>query len=128
VKRILVVDDSPLVVEAVRDALEPDGIAVDELDDMEGLQDAKLDEFALILCDVHLPPTFGDDIAGAMRRRTRSAAPILLLSSMPEADLAARARASGLDGYISKDRGVDGLVNEVRAWLDGRRPALSSAV
>ncbi|HWU86613.1 MAG TPA: response regulator [Kofleriaceae bacterium] len=125
-KRILIIDDSPLVIEAVREALAPDGILVDELSDAAELERVQLDDFALILCDVHLPAIFGEDVAGTMRRRTRTSAPIVLLSSLPEAELAARARASGLDGYILKERGVDVLVDEVRAWLEGRRQRLAA--
>jgi DNA-binding response OmpR family regulator len=122
VKRILVIDDSPLVIEAVRDALEPEGIEVVELDDVTDLDRARvLDDVDLILLDIQMPARFGDVLAGVMRRRGRIAAPILLLSSLPESELDARARAAGLDGYILKERGVDVLVGEVRAWLDGLR-------
>lgn len=122
-KRILVIDDSPLVIEAVREALEPDGIAVAELGDVTDPDHARsLDEFELILLDVQVPAKLGGDIEGVMRRRSRVTAPIVLLSSLSEEELAARADESGLDGYILKERGVDDLADEVRAWLDGRRP------
>jgi DNA-binding response OmpR family regulator len=119
VKRILVIDDSPLVIEAVRDALEPDGIAVDEVEDPTSIDRTTLDGYALILLDVNLSATLGDDLAVTIRREFRPSAPLLFLSSLPEAELAARARASGLDGYILKDRGVARLVDEVRTWLGG---------
>jgi DNA-binding NarL/FixJ family response regulator len=121
-KHILVIDDSPFVIDAVRDALEPDGIevaglaAVDELDPA-----SELDEVDLILLDVQLSPVVDDTISGVMRRRARSTAPVLLLSSLPEGELAARTQASGVDGYILKERGVDEVADEVRAWLDGRK-------
>jgi DNA-binding response OmpR family regulator len=128
VKQILVIDDSPLVIEAVRDALEPDGISVAELSDVTGPNGARsLDEFSLILLDVQVPASLGGDIESVMRRCSRNRAPIVLLSSLGEEDLAACARASGSDGYILKQRGVDDFVDEVRAWLDGRRPRRGGA-
>jgi DNA-binding response OmpR family regulator len=61
------------------------------------------------------------------RRPSRHPAPFVLLSSRGVAAHAARARASGSAGYILKPRGVDELVAEVRAWLDGRRPRRGGA-
>lgn len=122
-RRVLIIDDSPLVVEAVGDALEPDGVSVVGLDELTDLEKARaLDEFDLVLLDVHMPKAFVDEVALVMRRRSHVSAPILLLSSLPEAELAARAQESKLDGYIQKDRGIDGLAEEIRAWLYGSRP------
>jgi DNA-binding NarL/FixJ family response regulator len=128
VKQILLIDDSPLVIEAVRDALEPDGITVAELSDVSAPGGARaLDEFSLNQRVVQVAASLGGDIEGVMRRRSRDTAPIVLLSSLGEEELAERARASGSDGYILNQRGVDELVDEVRAWLDGRRPRRGGA-
>lgn len=111
-----------MVLEAIRDALEPDGISVEALGDATALErEHQLDDFDLILLDVQLPAASGDVVAEVMRHRRRVTAPIVLLSSLSEAELAARTRAAGVDGYILKERGVDEFVDEVRAWLDGRR-------
>lgn len=121
-KHILVIDDSPFVIEAVRDALEPDGIEVAGLTEVNELDRAsELDEVDLILLDVQLSPMVGDAISGVMRRRARRTTPVVLLSSLPEGELAERTHASGVDGYILKERGVDEVADEVRAWLDGRK-------
>jgi DNA-binding response OmpR family regulator len=122
-RRILIIDDSPLVVEAVGDALAHDGVSVVGLDELTDLEKARaLDEFDLVLLDVHMPKAFVDEVALVMRRRSHMSAPILLLSSLPEKELAARAQESKLDGYIQKDRGIDGLADEIRTWLGGSRP------
>jgi two-component system response regulator DesR len=121
-KRILVIDDSPFVVEAVSDALSHDRVVVEGLEDVGGLHaETPFETFDLILMDVQMPAMFGDDAAVAMRERAGVVAPIVLLSSLPEAELAERASSAGVDGYILKQRGVDSVVEEVRAWLDGRR-------
>jgi DNA-binding response OmpR family regulator len=82
---------------------------------------SELDEVDLILLDVQLSPMVGDAISGVMRRRARRTTPVVLLSSLPEGELAERTHASGVDGYILKERGVDEVADEVRAWLDGRK-------
>lgn len=122
-KRILVIDDSPFVIESVREALEPDGVSVDGLTDLAELDCVTdLDAFDLILCDVRMPPMRGDQVAAAVRRRGGFSTPVVLMSSLPEAQLAARTREAGLDGYILKLRSVEEVISEIRAWLDGRMP------
>ncbi len=121
-QRILVIDDSPLVVEAITDGLEGDGVEVEGVTDISAIEQSQgLDQFDLILIDVHMPAMFGDDVALVMRQGRSVAAPIVLLSSMAEPELAERASEAGADGYISKRRGVDGVLAEIRAWLAGHR-------
>lgn len=119
-RRILLIDDSLLVVEAIRDALESDGVDVEGVTDVASLDPAQqLDQFELVLIDVQMPAMFGDDVAMVMRQKRSAPTPIVLLSSLPEAQLAERAREAGIDGYISKRRGVDAVVEEIRSWLAG---------
>jgi DNA-binding response OmpR family regulator len=124
-QRILVIDDSPLVVEAVRDGLEEDQVEVEAVIDLSSIDHSLgLDRFDLILIDVQMPAMFGDDVAMVMRDGRSVATPIVLLSSLPEPELAARARDAGADGYISKRRGIDNVIDEIRGWLArAKRPA-----
>lgn len=118
-QRILLIDDSLLVVEAVRDGLEEDGVVVEGVTDVTALDpEEQVDRFDLILIDVQMPAMFGDDVAMVLRQRRSAPTPIVLLSSLPEEQLAERARDAGIDGYISKRRGVDSVIAEVRAWLE----------
>ena len=122
-QRILVIDDSPLVVEAISDGLEEDGVVVEGVTDLTELDQSQgLERFSLILIDVQMPAMFGDDVAMVIRQREGGQeAPIVLLSSLADAELAVRAKEAGADGYISKRRGVDGILAEIRAWLAGGR-------
>lgn len=123
-QRILVIDDSPLVVEAISDGLEEFGVEVQGVTDLSEIDESQggLDRFGLILIDVQMPAMFGDDVALVMRQGRSVSTPIVLLSSLDEAELSVRAREAGADGYISKRRGVDGILAEIRAWLDGSKP------
>jgi len=118
-QRILVIDDSPLVIESIRDGLEEDQVEVEGQSDLMAIESIPLDRFDLILIDVQMPAMFGDDVATVIRQGGQVAASIVLLSSLPETQLAARAAAAGVDGYISKRRGVDGVLDEIRSWLAG---------
>jgi DNA-binding response OmpR family regulator len=122
-QRILVIDDSPLVVEAISDGLEEFGVEVEGVTDLTEIDQSQgLERFGLILIDVQMPAMFGDDVALVMRQGRSVSTPIVLLSSLDEAELSVRAREAGADGYISKRRGVDGILAEIRAWLDGTNP------
>ncbi|HSK03451.1 MAG TPA: response regulator [Kofleriaceae bacterium] len=120
-RRILLIDDSPLVVDALRDELEEDGVEVEGVADLAAIDAQELERFDLILIDVLMPAMFGDDVAMVMRRGHNVATPIVLLSSLPDPELAARAREAGADGFISKRSGIDAVVAEIRTWLAGGR-------
>ena len=121
-QRILVIDDSPLVVEAIRDGLESEAVEVEGVIDLTALDQSQgLDRFDLILIDVQMPAMFGDDVAMVIRQGRTVSTPIVLLSSLPEAELAERASEAGADGYISKRRGVDAVVAEIQSWLAGTK-------
>jgi DNA-binding response OmpR family regulator len=112
-RHILVVDDSPIILAAVRHALVQAGYACTTCGTFEELERHDATTFDLILMDVQMPELFGDDVALALRQR-KVVAPIYLFSTIDEEELAARTRDAGLDGYISKKRGMGHLVDELK--------------
>lgn len=120
-QRILAIDDSPIVIEALRDALEEHGIEVAGVFDTAAIHHLRtLERFDLILMDVQMPAMFGDELAMIMRDGRELATPIVLMSSLPEAELATRAREAGVDGYISKQGGIESVAAQIRVWLAER--------
>ncbi|MDB4959811.1 MAG: response regulator receiver protein [Myxococcales bacterium] len=123
-KRILLMDDSPIVLEATRTALEVAGYDVVCANDLAQLSQAReRGPTDLVLMDVQMPEAFGDDVALTLRHAYGIAAPIYLLSSLDESDLAERVTWAQIDGFISKHLGLDGIVDRVRHILpvDGPR-------
>jgi DNA-binding response OmpR family regulator len=118
VKRILLMDDSAIFLDVMRAALEKEGYAVvcastlSELDEVRSRMPCDL-----VLMDVQMPEAFGDDIAMTLRHAYGVQAPIHLLSSLDETELAERARWAEIDGYISKNRGMDAVISAVRGIL-----------
>ena len=106
-KRILIVDDSPIVLEAARHVLAHAGFEVEARNAV-----GEPRGFDLILMDVQMPDRYGDEIAKDLRRDL--ATPIYLFSTLPAEELALRAKAAAADGFISKQQGLDHLVAEVR--------------
>jgi DNA-binding response OmpR family regulator len=117
-KRILVLDDSPIALEMTQIALEEQGFDVATAMDLAGFEARRAEGVPdLILVDVQMPEAFGDDVATTLRGAHGVHTPILLLSGLEEAELARRASEAEVDGWISKNAGVDELVRRVRELL-----------
>jgi DNA-binding response OmpR family regulator len=113
-KRILVVDDSELILDAAAQALTDAGYVVEVAREIsELLAHTEKGKFDLVLMDVQMPELFGDDIAGVLRHTRGVQGRIYLFSSLATADLAERTRDAGLDGFISKNDGIDAMIARV---------------
>lgn len=112
-KRILLVEDSPLILAASVHALKTAGYEVAARSSFNDLLESGFEGFDLVLMDVQMPELYGDDVAAVLRHGRGLTTPIYLFSSLPEADLAERAAAARVDGYILKDKGMDHMVSRV---------------
>ena len=118
-KRILLMDDSEIFLEVARRALVEAGYEVVTACDLESFQQARQKTPAdLVLMDVQMPEAFGDDIAMTLRFAHDVDTPIYLLSSLSDKELEERAKDAHIDGYISKNIGMDRIVEQVRRILD----------
>lgn len=114
-KRILLMDDSEIFLEVTRSALQAAGYDVTCVNDLAQLAEARQHGTSdLVLMDVQMPEAFGDDIALTLRHVYGISAPIYLLSSLDESDLADRVEWAKIDGFISKQLGVAAIVDRVR--------------
>lgn len=117
-RAILVLDDSPLVLAVTRFALEAAGFTVAIAEDLSSFERLRT-SFApdLILVDVQMPEAFGDDVTSTLRGWHGVRVPILLVSSLEEAELARRARRAEASGYVLKDAGMSVLVDRCKELL-----------
>jgi CheY-like chemotaxis protein len=114
--RILVVDDSRIVRQIVATQLTKAGHEVGTADTFAACQNLlKTFSPTLVLTDVVLPDASGDDLCAAIKAQSQRLIPVVLMSNLPEHELAERAKAAGADGYVSKRHGVEKLV----AMLNG---------
>ncbi len=115
---VLVLDDSPLVLAVTRFALEGAGFEVAAAPDLATFEQLrKTFSPDLILIDVQMPEAFGDDVASTLRGWHGVRVPILLVSSLEEAELARRASAAEVSGYVRKDAGMTALIDRCRELL-----------
>ena len=105
-KRVVVIDDSQIVLAMVEAELTDAGYQVVCLLEPQMI-DGPVD---LILLDIQMPQIYGDDAARWLRDIQGVQAPIYLVSSIAEDELANRAAKAGVDGYICKNWGIERLV------------------
>lgn len=116
--RVLVIDDSPMTVQLISEALIAAGFGVDSASDLASL-DARLDKntYDLVLVDVNMPEMYGDDVVEFLRSQRKLTARLFLYSDLPEAELIEKTRASGADGYVAKSQGLEAAVETIRDAL-----------
>ncbi len=116
--RILLLDDSPLVLNATKEALEPAGHELtcvsEPTEFFTALEKLKPD---LALVDVSMPTLEGDAVVWIARAHQLHGCRIVLYSAKTEIELAALVRSSGADGFICKTGDDDKLRSEVAAML-----------
>lgn len=117
-KKVLVMDDSPLVLDTVSEVLQQSGYAVVTAENLSQLEQRCAGGAPdLFVLDVQMPEMFGDDVGQVLRDVRKMNVPIVLFSSLDEASLAERAREGGLDGWVSKSAGLAALVKCVESLL-----------
>ncbi|HTQ46752.1 MAG TPA: response regulator [Polyangiaceae bacterium] len=117
-KKVLVMDDSELVLDTVKEALETSGFSVVTAKDLTQLEErCSRGVPDLFVLDVQMPEMFGDDVGQVLRDVRKMKVPIVLFSSMDESTLAERVRDGGLDGCVSKSAGLGALVTCVESLL-----------
>ncbi|MBV9849282.1 MAG: response regulator transcription factor [Armatimonadetes bacterium] len=114
---ILVVDDEPEILRALRAGLAAQGYAVQTaMNGEEALRSASADAPDLVILDVMLPGAV-DGLEVCRRLREWSAVPILMLSALGQERQKVAALDLGADDYLTKPFGMDELTARVRAAL-----------
>lgn len=123
--RVLIVEDDPLVGDAVRRALEANGYAVDLTTSAEAASSAlHAESFDLAVVDIGLPRASGLQFVREQRRRG-AMVPVLMLTARDGLDDRVCALDLGADDYLTKPFQVTELVARCRALIR-RANALST--
>jgi two-component system response regulator MprA len=122
-KRILVVDDEPMVCDSIKRMLEFDGhqveMATSGQQALEVLQNAKFD---LIMIDYRMPVMTGDKLAGLIKARAPHQ-PILLISATAQVLEQSQEPLAGVDLMISKPFPLEELREAIVRVLAKATPA-----
>lgn len=116
--RVLVIDDSAMIVDLLVKALVAGGIEAEAAMDLAQL-DARLKggQHELVLVDVNMPEMYGDDVVEFLRATRQIKSTLLLYSDLPEGELEKKTLASGADGFITKSSGLEAAVERVAEHL-----------
>jgi Response regulator containing CheY-like receiver, AAA-type ATPase, and DNA-binding domains len=117
-KKIMVVDDEPDVLKLLLLRLEKTGYEVfGAKDGREGLELARKVMPDLIILDVYLPDTNGDEIAKILKKdKELKHIPIILISATASS-VAQRTKDCGAAGYLRKPFEPEELIRKVRKIL-----------
>lgn len=120
--KILVIDDHPLIREAVRNVLGRLGesiVALEAADCDSALRIVdEHPDLDLILLDLGLPGTSGMDALGMLRER-HPAVPVVVLSANDDRDTVVEALDRGAMGFIPKSSSNEIMLNALRLVLSG---------
>ena len=112
--RVLVVDDEPQILRALRINLRARGYDVEvAADGTQALRVAATQQPELVVLDLGLPDLDGLDVIHGLRGWT--AVPIIVLSGRAGSSDKVAALDAGADDYVTKPFGVDELLARIRA-------------
>ena len=119
-RKILLIDDSEITLAMEKAVLEQHGYEVQaaaSLIDFEKiLQNWRPN---VILTDIHMPDVKGTDICRVLKTEYDTQdIPIVLFSSLSDADLEKLADQVGADGFLSKNHGLEELANKVNELVE----------
>ncbi len=120
--KVLVVDDHPLICEALRQvlrALDPNIELLEAGGDQDALAAAaRSDHLDLILLDLALPDADGFEVLRELRERHPSF-PVVVLSASEQVEFVMRALDAGAMGFIPKTSSNELLLGALRLVLSG---------
>jgi two-component system, OmpR family, response regulator VanR len=118
--RVLIVEDEPLMADAIRDGLRLEAIAADIAGDGDAaLELLRVHAYDIAVLDRDIPEPSGDEIAQRIVD-SGSGMPILMLTAADRIDDKATGFELGADDYLTKPFELQELVLRLRA-LDRRR-------
>src|ERR687884_1884748 len=118
--RVLIIEDEPLMADAIRDGLRLEAIAADIAGDGDAaLELLSINAYDIAVLDRDIPGPSGDEIAKSIVA-SGSGTPILMLTAADRLDEKASGFGLGADDYLTKPFDLQELVLRLRA-LDRRR-------
>ncbi|MGC9603540.1 MAG: response regulator [Minisyncoccia bacterium] len=119
-KKILLVEDEPMLSNLLKQRLEQEGIVVTAVPDgIEAVKVLKQEKPDLILLDIILPKMSGFEVMEEMKGDpTIQSAPVVIVSNLGQVGDVERAQKFGAVGYFVKAQlSIEDLVSKVKGFL-----------
>jgi DNA-binding response OmpR family regulator len=114
---ILVIEDEPMVTQAVAKICEEEGLSVTAVDQaVQGLNRLEEDGFRLVLCDIMMQGMDGFQLLHALNERGIQT-PVVMMTGYSTMENAVRSLASGAVDYIPKPFTAEELLTVIRRSL-----------
>lgn len=119
---VLLADDHERVLHSVQRLLEPQYRVVGAVADGSALIEAALElRPRVVVTDMIMEPVIGLEAAEAILARCRPQPAIVMLTGVADEEIARRAFAAGILGFVSKTRLMEDLIPAIEAALAGMR-------
>ena len=120
-KKILVIDDSPMIRHLVRSSIKSQECECDEAENgREAFHKIEHEKYDLIITDVNMPVLSGLELLGEIRTKLPEVkTPILILTSEAELQSVKIAKGYGVAAWIVKPFTTDILIKTVSRLLNG---------
>ena len=126
--RILVVEDEPVLAQALVEVLEGEFYAVDLAGDGESASEmAEINSYDMIVLDWTIPPPTGIELLRAWRRQGKDT-PVLMLTARSGIDDRVDGLDTGADDFLTKPFSLPEFLARVRSLLRRRAKALQAAL
>src|SRR3954469_20050607 len=117
-KKVLLVDDDPEIIEAIRYALESRGYQIFiARDGNQGLAMAEREDPDLVILDMMMPKRSGFLVLEKLRRTREVPVRVIMITANEGSRHKAYAEMLGVDDYIRKPFAMDKLVDAVQRLL-----------
>src|SRR5918995_132307 len=117
-KRVLLVDDDPEIIDAIRYALESKGYQIFiARDGNQGLAMAESEDPDLVILDMMMPKRSGFLVLEKLRRNRPVPVRVIMITANEGSRHKAYAEMLGVDDYIRKPFAMDRLVDSVQKLL-----------
>jgi CheY-like chemotaxis protein len=116
--RVLVVDDSALIRDILTTELRNGGFTVESVSSLAAFASTQKTFVPhVVVCDCNLTDGKGDSLCRVIKRDHQGVA-VVMMSTIPEAELEERAFAAGADRYIGKREGAAAIAAAVTELAD----------
>ena len=118
--KILVIDDSEIVLEIAKEALDGAGYQTATAINLKQFEDEiESSKPDLLVVDIKMPEMYGQDLCSLLKEQLGTTTPIILFSDMDEEELETLALESNADGFVSKGSGTETLIKKIKEVLPG---------
>ncbi len=117
-KRVLVVDDDPLILDVTSEFLQNEGFeTVTAPDTLQALDEMKRHPAHVMLLDIKLPNESGLEFLAKFKEQYPDVPVVMLTGSGYDEDMMQEALNKGASGYVSKETDLENMVVAVKRLI-----------